>query len=243
MKLALISDIHANLEALQAVVEDARGCGVDRFACLGDIVGYGANPVECLAAVRELDCIAVIQGNHDVYAAEERDLSSFNPLASQATLWTRERLSDEQRSYLLGLPLESRVGDSVQLVHATPGEPESWAYVRFHDEGFYAIQAQTMPLCFYGHTHIPMAFQLTEGEVRQRDDGAYDLAEGERWLINVGSVGQPRDGDWRAAWTLLDLQTRRVDLRRAEYDLVTCQQKIVAAGLPPRLAERLALGR
>jgi diadenosine tetraphosphatase ApaH/serine/threonine PP2A family protein phosphatase len=243
VKLALFSDIHANLEALEAVVEDARACSVDRFACLGDIVGYGADPGVCLEAIRELDCLAVIQGNHDVYAADERDLSSFNPLASQATIWTREQLTPEQRRWLMELPLEARVGADVQLVHATPGEPESWAYVRFQDEGYYAIHAQERPLCFYGHTHIPMAFHLTDGEVRQRDDGAYDLSTGERWLINVGSVGQPRDGDWRAAWTLLDLDARRVDLRRVEYDLVTCQQKIVAAGLPPRLAERLALGR
>lgn len=243
MKFALISDIHANLEALEAVVDDARTCGVDRFICLGDIVGYGSDPGVCLEAIKDLDCIAIIQGNHDVYAADERDLSSFNPLASRATIWTREQLTDDQRAWLAKLPLEARLGEDVSLVHATPGEPESWAYVRFHDEGFYAIQAQATRLCFYGHTHIPMAFQLIDGEVRQRDDGAYDLTVGARWLINVGSVGQPRDGDWRAAWSLLDLDAERVDLRRVEYDLVTCQQKIVAAGLPPRLAERLAQGR
>ncbi len=243
MKLALISDIHGNLEALEAVVADARQCGVDHFACLGDIVGYGADPGVCLEYIKNLDCIAIIQGNHDVYAADERDLASFNPLASRATIWTREQLTVEQRSWLASLPLQALVGDDVSLVHATPGEPESWAYVRFHDEGFYAIQAQTTPLCFYGHTHIPMAFHLADGDVDQLDDGAYDLTTGERWLINVGSVGQPRDGDWRAAWSLLDLDARRLDLRRVEYDLVTCQQKIVAAGLPPRLAERLAQGR
>jgi diadenosine tetraphosphatase ApaH/serine/threonine PP2A family protein phosphatase len=243
LKFALISDIHANLEALEAVVDDARKCGVDRFICLGDIVGYGADPGVCLEAIKDLDCIAIIQGNHDVYAADERDLSSFNPLASRATIWTREQLTDDQRAWLAKLPLEARLGEDVSLVHATPGEPESWAYVRFHDEGFYAIQAQATRFCFYGHTHIPMAFQLTDGEVRQRDDGAYDLSTGTRWLINVGSVGQPRDGDWRAAWSLLDLDAPRVDLRRVEYDLVTCQQKIVSAGLPPRLAERLAQGR
>ena len=243
MRLALISDIHGNLEALESVVADARRKGVDDFACLGDIVGYGADPVACLDGVKDLDPVAIIQGNHDAYAADDRSLASFNPLASQATLWTRETLSPQQRSWLGNLPLEARLEGDVCLVHATPRDPGSWAYVRFHDEGIYAIQAQDTRYCFYGHTHIPMAFQLLQGRVDQHDDGAYDLSAGERWLINVGSVGQPRDGDWRAAWSLLDLETQRLDLIRVEYDVVKCQQKILAAGLPPRLAERLELGR
>ena len=152
-------------------------------------------------------------------------------------------LSPQQRSWLDNLPLEARLDGDVCLVHATPNDPESWAYVRFHDEGICAIEAQNTRLCFYGHTHIPMAFRLQHGRVDQHDDGAYDLSAGERWLINVGSVGQPRDGDWRAAYSLLDLEAQRLDLIRVEYDVVKCQQKILAAGLPPRLAERLELGR
>ena len=197
----------------------------------------------CLERVKDLDPEAIIPGNHDAYAADDRDLASFNPLATQATLWTREQLSPQQRSWLGNLPLEKRLEGDVCLVHATPDDPESWTYVRFHDEGIHAIEAQDARLCFYGHTHIPMAFQLRQGRVDQLDDGAYDLGAGERWLINVGSVGQPRDGDWRAAWSLLDLEAQRLDLIRVEYDLALCQQKIIAAGLPPRLAERLELGR
>jgi diadenosine tetraphosphatase ApaH/serine/threonine PP2A family protein phosphatase len=243
VKIALLSDIHANLEAFEAVVGDARAQGVDAFACLGDVVGYGADPVACLEGVKGLEPVAMIQGNHDIYAADERDLSSFNPLARQATIWTREQLSADQRRWLAALPLESRVGADVSLVHATPGYPDSWAYVRFHDEGIDAIQLQDRPICCYGHTHIPMAFELQDGEVHQFDHGHYDLTDGERWLINVGSVGQPRDGDWRAAYSILDLGARRLDVQRVAYDLAACQQKIVEAGLPPRLAERLALGR
>jgi len=243
VRLALISDIHGNLEAFEAVVADARQKGVDGFACLGDIVGYGADPVACLERVKDLDPVAIIQGNHDAYAADDRDLASFNPLATQATLWTREQLSPQQRLWLGNLPLEKHLESVVCLVHATPEDPESWAYVRFQDEGTQAIEAQDTRLCFYGHTHIPMAFQLRQGRVDQHDDGAYDLSVGERWLINVGSVGQPRDGDWRAAWSLLDLEAQRLDLIREEYDLALCQQKIITAGLPPRLAERLELGR
>jgi len=243
VKLAIISDIHSNLEALEAVIADARARGAERFACLGDIVGYGADPVACLERVRSLDPVAVIQGNHDVYSADERDLDGFNPLAGKAALWTRRQLSSEQRAWLADLPLEARIGREITLVHATPGEPESWAYIRFPAEGALALLDQQTRLCFYGHTHVPMAFRQLGGTVLQMTAEAYDLAAGERWLVNVGSVGQPRDGDWRAAYTLLHEETDRLELHRVEYDLATCQRKIVAAGLPPRLADRLALGR
>jgi len=243
VKLALISDIHSNLEALDAVIADARAQGADAFACLGDIVGYGADPVACLERVQSLAPIAVIQGNHDAYAADERDLGDFNPLASKATVWTRRQLTAEQRSWLAGLPLEARIGREITLVHANPSEPDSWAYVRFPADGALALLDQKTRLCFYGHTHLPMAFRQLDDTVLQLTADAYNLATGERWLVNVGSVGQPRDGDWRAAYSLLDEDGDRLSVHRVEYDLATCQQKIVAAGLPARLAERLAVGR
>lgn len=242
-RLALISDIHANLEALTAVVDDARSQGVDTFACLGDIVGYGADPAACLDLVRSLDPVAVILGNHDAYAARELDLVGFNPLAQNAALWTRRQLDEDRRAYLEGLPLRAFPSPDIELVHATPGDPASWSYVRFPGEGALAMLDQTAPLCLYGHTHVPMAFRLRAGKVDQLADGFYDLKTAERWLVNVGSVGQPRDGDRRAAWTLLDLPSQRLTLRRVEYDIAACQRKILDAGLPPRLAERLAIGR
>jgi predicted phosphodiesterase len=242
-KLALISDIHGNLEALTAVIAQARAEQVDAFACLGDIVGYGAEPGACLDLVRSLAPVAVIQGNHDAYAAVDLELESFNPLAQAATIWTRDQLTDDQRAWLLALPLRADIPPDIELVHATPSDPQSWSYVRFAGEGALAMLDQTSRLCFYGHTHVPMAFRLRDGAVDQLLDDSHDLQSGERWLVNVGSVGQPRDGDWRAAWSLLDLETDRLSLRRAEYDVEACQAKILAAGLPARLAERLKDGR
>ena len=242
-KLALISDIHANLEAMTAVVDDVRSQGVGTFVCLGDIVGYGADPIACVDLLRSLEPVVVIQGNHDVYAADERDLENFNPLAQAATLWTRQQLDRPRRDWLQNLPLRADLPPDIELVHATPSEPESWSYVRFAGEGALAMLDQTSRLCFYGHTHVPMAFRQLDGSIDQLAEPRYDLKTGERWLVNVGSVGQPRDGDWRAAWVLLDLEAQTLELRRVEYDLQACQAKILAAGLPERLAERLQIGR
>lgn len=242
-RLALISDIHANLEAFTAVVADIEATGVDAVACLGDIVGYGADPGPCVDLLRSLEPLAVIQGNHDAYAADDRDLDNFNPLAQTATAWTRLQLDADRRAWLGALPLQAFLEPHVELVHATPSEPESWSYVRFAGEGALAMLDQSRRLCFYGHTHVPMAFRQRQDSIGQFVERAYDLTQGERWLVNVGSVGQPRDGDWRAAWTLLDLAAERVTLHRVPYDLAACQAKIRNAGLPARLADRLGDGR
>ena len=243
MKIALISDIHANLEALDAVIAQARHEGVGAFACLGDIVGYGADPAACLATVRGLDPVAVIQGNHDAFAGDDRDLSSFNPNARDAALWTGAQLSGDERAWLADLPLTAEPAPGVLLVHATPDDPASWYYVRFRAEAAEALEHQRAPWCFYGHTHVPVAFALHGDDVVVHDGDRRDLAGADRWLINVGSVGQPRDGDPRAAWTLLDLDTGAATLMRTDYDITAAQRKILAAGLPERLAERLAEGR
>lgn len=243
MKLALISDIHGNLEALEAVLADIEAVGPDHLACIGDIVGYGADPVACLDRIRDIAPRVVVQGNHDVYATDERDLSRFNPLAAQATLWTRDQLDPERRRWLIDLPLHAIIEPDVTIVHASEPDPEAWGYVRFLEDGASALQAQRTRLCFFGHTHVPMAFRLENGRVEQFVEAMYDTSVGDRWLVNVGSVGQPRDGDWRAAWTLYDADAARIELRRAEYDVERAMGKIIDAGLPSRLAERLPLGR
>lgn len=243
MKLALISDIHGNFEAFEAVLADIDACEVDGIACLGDTVGYGADPSACLDLLLRRAPLAVVQGNHDSYAADDREIVGFNPLAYQATLWTREQLTEEQRRWLLELPLEASVTPEIALVHASRLDPENWGYVRFLQDGVMALADQATRYCFFGHTHVPMAFRRQDGSVEQLMERSYDTSTGDRWLVNVGSVGQPRDGDWRAAWTLLDEAAERIELRRVEYDLETCMGKIAAAGLPERLAERLALGR
>lgn len=243
MRLALISDIHGNLEALEAVLSDIETAGVDGLGCLGDIVGYGADPQACLERVRAASPLAVVQGNHDAYAADDREIVGFNPLAYEATLWTRSQLSTEQRQWLASRPLEANIWEDVALVHSSILDPERWDYVRFLRDGVLALAAQSRRYCFFGHTHVPMAFRRLDDTVEQFTDTRYDTSVGDRWLVNVGSVGQPRDGDWRAAWTLLDEDAEVIELRRVTYDLERCMGKIIEAGLPARLAERLALGR
>ena len=242
VKLALISDIHANLEALDSVIADARACDVEGFACLGDIVGYGADPVACVERVRGLDPVAVIQGNHDICAADDSELVRINPLARDAILWTRRQLDAGHRAWLAGLPYTAEPAPDVTLVHASNDEPRAWHYVRLHREGARALRDQPTRLCFYGHTHMPLAFRQTGEEIELFTLSRYDLSTGDRWLVNVGSVGQPRDGDPRAAWSLLDLSAQRLTMRRVEYDIAGAKAKIVAAGLPPHLAERLDNG-
>ncbi|MBD3220449.1 metallophosphoesterase [bacterium] len=243
VKIALISDIHGNLEAFHAVLHDIDAAGVDHLVCLGDIVGYGADPAACLDLVRERQPRVIVQGNHDAYAADERDLDAFNPLAAAATIWTRQQLGEERRQWLRDLPLHGYIEPDVMLVHASPSDPGAWEYLRFLADGALALADQPTRYCFFGHTHVPMAFRHDGERVDQLIESEYDASEGDHWLVNVGSVGQPRDGDWRAAWTLFDHDAQRIELRRIEYDIETCMLKIVGAGLPERLAERLTKGR
>lgn len=243
MRFALISDIHGNFEALTAVLADIDASDVDQLLCLGDIVGYGADPAACLDGIRDRAPAATVQGNHDAYAADERDLDAFNPLAAAATVWTRAQLGAERRRWLRELPLSAIVEPDVTLVHASPSDPGAWEYLRFLADGALAIEDQATRYCFFGHTHVPMAFRRDGNRVDQFIDTEYDASEGDHWLVNVGSVGQPRDGDWRAAWTLLDTDDQLITLRRVEYDIQTCMMKIIGAGLPERLAERLMQGR
>lgn len=243
MRLALISDIHANRQALEAVLADIDRQNVDAMACLGDIVGYGADPIACIDLIQDRAPVAVVQGNHDEYVAGERSLADINPVAGLATLWTRQQLDEARRHWLASLPLTARVGDDIELVHASLLDAAGWMYVRFLDDGVLTMAAQKARFCFYGHTHRPMAFRQRDAGVEHLQDSHYDVETGDRWLVNVGSVGQPRDGDWRAAWTLLDTDAGTITLHRVEYDLEECMARILAAELPERLARRLALGQ
>ncbi len=240
MKFAIFGDIHGNLEALQAVLRDAQEQGCANYVCLGDIVGYGANPVECLEAVRSMDC-PVVRGNHDEGAANESMLEDLNPLAQAALLWTRAQLSREQRRWLAELKLVRQVRDFT-IVHATLDSPGSWAYVTNRFDAMASFSYQFTQLCFYGHTHSPRIFEKDD-TVRGARGLEVTLVRGTKYFINVGSVGQPRDGDWRAAYAIYDVQKGHVEIRRLDYDIGTAQQKILDAGLPPLLSERLSLGR
>ncbi len=240
MKIAIFGDIHANLEALEAVMEDADGQGCTQFACIGDIVGYNANPRECLALVRELDC-PVVKGNHDEEASSDTDITGLNPLARSALEWTREALDEEDKSWLRELRMLRQVRDFT-IVHATLDSPSNWAYVMNKFDAMASFSYQFTRLCFFGHTHAPRIY-IKDSRVSTHDDLSCQFDSLHKYFINVGSVGQPRDGDWRSSYAVFDADAGRVDIRRIEYDLPAAQKKILAEGLPERLAERLAYGR
>jgi len=240
MKYAVIGDIHSNLEGLQAVLKDAQEQGVEKYACVGDIVGYNSNPKECLELIRSLEC-ATVRGNHDHYCSHDESLSGFHPLAADVVDWTRRQLSEEQRAYLRDLPLVRQV-ESFTLVHSTLDTPEMWGYVFDKLEAETHFNYQVTSVCFYGHTHVPIAFEKGNG-IKSGLYTRIKITVGKKYFINVGSVGQPRDGDPRAAYAIYDMVENVVELRRVAYDFRITQQKILSAGLPSRLAARLAVGR
>ncbi len=240
MKYALLGDIHANLEALEVVLKDAKEHGVEKYACVGDVVGYNANPVECMAIVRELGCTTV-RGNHDHYCSHAENLNGFHPLAADVVDWTRKQLNAEQQEWLRKLKFVAPV-ESFTIVHSTLDTPEMWGYVFDKLEAEANFNYQTTTLCFYGHTHVPLAFEKSD-TVRFGLYSKIKVTLGKKYFINVGSVGQPRDGDPRAAYVIYDMVNNTVELRRLPYDIQKTQKKILDAGLPGRIAARLAVGR
>ncbi len=240
MRLAIFGDIHANLEALQAVLADADERGCTHYACLGDVVGYNANPHECVEILKELDC-PVVKGNHDEQASISSDLEGFNPLAEEAINWTRENLTEEDKEWLRDLRMVRQVRDFT-IVHATLDTPHRWGYVFNQLDAASSFTYQHTSVCFYGHTHAPKAY-VRDGVVTNVPFDNLRIEQGKKYFINVGSVGQPRDGDWHASYAIYHTDKNFVSLRRLKYDIDAAQDKIVAAGLPQRLADRLALGK
>ena len=240
MKYAIIADIHANLEAFQVVLDDAQKQKVTHYACLGDVVGYNANPKECLEVVRKMN-IPCVKGNHDEYCSTEDALEGFNPAAAEAVYWTREQLDDEERQWLRELKY-SRMVANFTLVHATLDAPERWGYVFDKLAAAASFPYQNTQVCFFGHTHVPVAF-MRDTVVRGGTYSKFKIDTAKKYFINVGAIGQPRDNNPKAAYVVYDMDESTIELRRLEYDIPTAQKKILAAGLPQRLAERLAVGR
>ncbi len=240
MRYAILGDIHSNLEALTAVLAHAKGQGVTNYTCVGDLVGYNANPSECLSIVRDLKC-TVVRGNHDHYCSHDEDLNGFHPLAADAVDWTRKQLTDDMRIYLRNLKLVERV-ESFTIVHSTLDTPEMWGYVFDTLEAAANFNYQTTSICFFGHTHMPLAFEKTD-IVRGGLYSKIKITMGKKYFINVGSVGQPRDGNPNAAYAIYDLIKNQVELHRVPYDIAAAQKKIHEAGLPGRVAARLSVGR
>lgn len=243
MKYGILGDIHANLSALQAVLACFEREGVERVISVGDVVGYGAAPRECIDLVRSVDAL-VVKGNHDAACVGEIDVRFFNNYAREAVRWTQSILTDADCSWLASLPLVSNL-DHCSVGHGTFHRPELFDYIQSTTDADPSLDAMTLPVCFVGHTHVPVTLlRLKEDPLRTAYtiDTEIDISESNRALVNVGSVGQPRDEDSRAAYALFDSELDRVWIKRIEYDIEREARRIRSVGLPAVLAERLFLG-
>ena len=245
MRYLVLSDLHANLEALDASMEAAAGT-YDRILVLGDLVGYGADPNAVIERVRAMPDAVVIRGNHDKVGAGIADMDTFNHIAQQAIIWTAVTLTPGNRDWLAELPPGPvEVDPLAEICHGAPFDED--VYLIDGQDIRRALETSTHTLCLFGHTHVPGVFRREGDEIcrmgPQRDGFHLRLEEGASFLVNVGAVGQPRDGDWRAAFGVLDTETRALAGRRVAYDVKSAQKKITAAGLPEVLAQRLSIGR
>jgi diadenosine tetraphosphatase ApaH/serine/threonine PP2A family protein phosphatase len=242
LRIAVISDIHGNWHAFEAVLADVEREEADEIWCLGDIVGYGPQPNRCVEAARDRSDVCLL-GNHDLAVLGRADLSSFTPDAAVSAQWTADELEDGLRDFLAALePTGERHG--AQLFHGSPRDPV-WEYILDESAVRAALDLTSAELVMVGHSHIPIALQLSNGGSLAGGlarGGSEPELTGGRWLLNPGSVGQPRDGDPRAAYLLVDLETRRSHFRRVPYDVEQTQSEIREAGLPETLANRLAEG-
>lgn len=243
MTYLIISDIHANLEALEAVLESAGS--YDHALVLGDLVGYGANPNEVIQRLQALPSVTYIRGNHDKAATRLASVEHFNHLARFAIQWTTEQLTPANVEWLAALQTGPvAIDDLVEICHGAPFDED--AYIFDELDVRRAMAAASRPLCLFGHTHVPAAFRLADDvySVGPPSDGrALKVQAADRYLVNCGAVGQPRDGDPRAAFAMLDAADRTLTMRRVPYDVSSAQAKIIGAGLPEVLAHRLAIGR
>lgn len=246
MRYLILSDIHANIDAFDVVLEHAEGSW-DRALVLGDLVGYGAEPNAVVDRVRELAPDAVIRGNHDKAACGIDDGSQFNHVARLAAIWTGSRLTPDNMEYIRNLPMGPvRIDALTEICHGAPFDEDH--YIFDGSDAVLALRAAERPLCLFGHTHLPAVFKVVDdmfdGMPLDPDaDAVIPLQRGARYLVNVGSIGQPRDGDPRAGYGVLDDEAREVYTFRVPYPVERAQQRILAAGLPASLANRLALGR
>lgn len=233
MRIAIVSDIHSNLEALEAAMAIIETKSIDTLVCLGDTVGYGANPNECLTIIRN-SADLVLLGNHDEAAIQPETSEQFTPHAQKAARWTGEHLSDDHKEFLRTLPHSATLG-GLLFAHSSPYRPEEWHYILSIADAHYNFSFVNAPVAFIGHTHVPAIYC--------EDLWGRDVTRGVKAIVNVGSVGQPRDHDWRLSFGIFDTGTWNYENIRAEYDVRTASSKILAAGLPAPLADRILVGR
>ncbi len=252
MRVAVIADVHGNLEALEAVLADIRDTGVDAVYCLGDVIGYGADPAACLDLVCE-HCEILLQGNHEDALLQPAHIAAMNPVAAVAERWTQTRLTGAQRERIAQWPLV-KVGADARLVHGSPDEPLRFHYLQHRWNLENAFRAFSETICFFGHTHVPAAAaEIVPGVVQSISLPSYStdrvglrhlaLEPGNRYVVNGGSVGQPRDNDPRAKWLLVREKPPELEFRALSYDIAVSQKKILSAGLPEFLASRLEYGQ
>ena len=244
MKYLILSDIHANIEALDATL--AAAADFDHALVLGDLVGYGANPDEVIDRIRALPSATLIRGNHDKVATGIATVESFNHLARHAIQWTAATLSADRRDWLAALPAgPATIDELAEICHGAPFDED--AYIFDDLDVRRAFKAMQRPLCIFGHTHVPAAFRFDTGVQLigppRGERFRLTLDSDATYLVNCGAVGQPRDGDPRAAFGVLDTESRTLTVVRVTYDVAAAQAKIIAAGLPEVLAQRLAIGR
>lgn len=242
MRYGIFSDIHSNLEALDAVIEAYRKEKIDRYLCVGDVVGYASSPKECIEKIRMLAMITVA-GNHDWASVNLISTDYFNPLAKEAVFWTQRNLDEEGRYFLEHLMLVYK-NEDLTMVHGTLDEPGDFNYMT---DGYIASRTFELletNICFLGHTHVPGAFiKSKDSRIRYQEDSNINIKEDSKYIINVGSVGQPRDGNPKAAYCIYDSDKKNVQIKRISYDIQTVRKKIIAGGLPRFLGERLLIGR
>jgi predicted phosphodiesterase len=247
MRYLVLSDIHANLEALDTCLADAHIRGFDQTLVLGDIVGYGPDPNEAIERVQALEPVAMVRGNHDKVACGLEQPEGFNPVAKSAALWTLNALTPENRAWLAVMPEGPvRVDAFIEICHGSPFDED--AYIFDELDAIRALRVSGRPLCLYGHTHYLISWEIstnpgdTSGAMATRDL-RLPLRDSSKYLVNPGAVGQPRDGDARAAYAIVDTDRRLVELFRLDYPIEQTQAKVIKAGLPEVLAQRLAVGR
>lgn len=237
----IYSDVHSNLEALKTFFAVAESVAHDKQVCLGDIVGYGADPNPCIELIRERTDI-ILAGNHDYAAIGKTDPSLFNTHAYQACVWTCNELTEENKDYLGSLPI-FKEEDDVCWAHSSPFEPEEWHYIYSSRDGLKNFDYFSASVCFYGHTHRPIILEKSpDDRIDTFVQPVFELKPENRYLINVGSLGQPRDGNPDPVFAIYDTESAKVVFRRFNYDCAATQQKILQNRLPPYLAERLATG-
>ena len=238
---SIFGDIHGNLEALKNVLDHCKKEGVEKYLCLGDIVGYGANPDECCDIVREMGC-PVVAGNHDWAVCGKLSIEFFNTYAKQAVYWTRDNIKDVNMQFLRELPLVHEVNEDITLVHGSLNFPDLFDYIQTSQDARLSLDKLRTRVCFLGHSHVPVTF-FSGPMVSYSMSYEINLKGFEKALVNVGSVGQPRDENPKACFAIYDTENEVVKITRLEYDVEATGRKILDAGLPEILAERLKFGR